>query len=223
MSMSSTQQMAVRSHAKVRWAFLGATSLILLKPVLKRLLRPVAAHLAHRGVTANQVTITSLVGSVAVGLAAIANPSEPLCYGAIALWLMLRMGLAAIDGTLAIDFGQKSRLGGILNEAGDVASDVALILPFAFVPPFGPGEIVLVIIFAIVSEVAGMAGPALGGTRRTDGPMGKADRSIVFAGLGMWIACSGSLGAGAALLLPAVAFGSVVTIVNRVRFARAGV
>jgi CDP-diacylglycerol--glycerol-3-phosphate 3-phosphatidyltransferase len=168
-------------------------SLILLKPVLKRLLRPVAAHLAHRGVTANQVTITSLGGSVAVGLAAIANPSEPLCYGAIALWLMLRMCLAAIDGTLAIDFGQKSRLGGILNEAGDVASDVALILPFAFVPPFGPGEIALVIMFAIVSEVAGVAGPALGGTRRTDGPMGKADRSIVFAGLGMWIACSGSL------------------------------
>jgi hypothetical protein len=45
---------------------------------------------------------------------------------------------------------------------------------------------------------------------------------MVFAGLGMWIACQGSLCAGAALLLPALAFGSLVTILNRVRFARAG-
>ena len=48
------------------------------------------------------------------------------------------------------------------------------------------------------------------------------DMASVFAGLGMWIACRGFLGAGAALLLPALAVGSLVTILNRVRFARAG-
>jgi CDP-diacylglycerol--glycerol-3-phosphate 3-phosphatidyltransferase len=46
------------------------------------------------------------------------------------------MARATIDGTLAIDFGRKSRLGGILNEVGDVVSDVVLLVPLAFVAPF---------------------------------------------------------------------------------------
>ena len=46
------------------------------------------------------------------------------------------MALNAIDGMLAREFNQKSRLGGYLNEITDVVSDAALYLPFAFVAPF---------------------------------------------------------------------------------------
>jgi CDP-diacylglycerol--glycerol-3-phosphate 3-phosphatidyltransferase len=42
------------------------------------------------------------------------------------LWVPVRTACAAIDGTRAIDFEQKSRLGGVLNEVGDIVSDVAL-------------------------------------------------------------------------------------------------
>jgi len=84
------------------------------------------------------------------------------------------MGCATIDGTLAIDFGQKSRLGGVLNEVGDVVSDVVLFLPLASVVPFSASSVGTVVVLAISSEVAGMLGPALGGSRRVDGPMGKA-------------------------------------------------
>ena len=46
------------------------------------------------------------------------------------------MALNAIDGMLAREFGQKSALGGYLNEIGDVVSDAALYAPFALVAPF---------------------------------------------------------------------------------------
>ena len=39
------------------------------------------------------------------------------------------MALNAIDGMLAREFNQKSRLGGYLNEITDVVSDAALYLP----------------------------------------------------------------------------------------------
>jgi CDP-diacylglycerol--glycerol-3-phosphate 3-phosphatidyltransferase len=81
---------------------------------------------------------------------------------------------AAIDGTLAIEFGQKSRLGGI-NEAGDVVSDIALFSPFALVPPF---SITLLICLACMSEPAGIAGALFGSARRLERPLGKSDRAI---------------------------------------------
>ena len=55
------------------------------------------------------------------------------------------MALNAIDGMLAREHGQKSALGGVLNELSDVISDAALYLPFAFVPGFSPALVVLVV------------------------------------------------------------------------------
>jgi CDP-diacylglycerol---glycerol-3-phosphate 3-phosphatidyltransferase len=102
-----------------------------------------------------------------------------------------------------------------------VLSDAALIWPFAFVPPFEPEEIAVVIALAVLSELAGIAGPVLGASRRTDGPFGKTDRSLAFGVLGIWIAAGGTLPAQVAVLLLAFALLSVVTIGNRLRFAAA--
>lgn len=44
------------------------------------------------------------------------------------------MALNAIDGMLAREFNQQSTLGAILNEVGDIISDAALYLAFAFCP-----------------------------------------------------------------------------------------
>ena len=103
----------------------------------------------------------------------------------IPLWLFLRMALNAIDGMLAREFGQKSRLGAYLNELGDVVSDAALYLPFALLPPFAALWIGIVIVLAVISEFAGVLGPAVGASRRYDGPMGKSDRAFVFGALGL--------------------------------------
>jgi CDP-diacylglycerol--glycerol-3-phosphate 3-phosphatidyltransferase len=167
------------------------------------------------------VTVSSLFGSLAIGAVLSIFGEHSILFGLLPAWLMARMAFATIDGTLAVDFGQRSQLGGILNEVGDILSDIALFLPLAFVAPFPAGSVTLVIALTVLSEIAGIAGPILGGSRRLDGPFGKADRSIALGAIGAWLACFGSLPSGAAVLLPIFAILLLVTIVNRLRFAAA--
>lgn len=211
--------MGVPRGSGPRCAFLAATSLTLLKSLLRRAVRPVAGRLYEAGVTANQVTSTSLVGSVLVGALLCRFADHSSSFAILPAWLVARTAFAAIDGTLAVEFGQKSRLGGVLNEVGDVVSDIALFLPLAFVPPFSGASIALVVCFAAMSEFVGMAGTMLSGTRRLEGPLGKVDRSIVLALVAIAIAACGRLPEGARFVVPALCLGLVVTIWNRLRFA----
>lgn len=94
--------------------------------------------------------------------------------------LFLRMVLNAIDGMLAREHGMKSSLGAILNELGDVLSDIALYLPLALVRGLASEWIVIVVLLAVVSEMSGVIAVQIGATRRYDGPMGKSDRAFVF-------------------------------------------
>ena len=61
----------------------------------------------------------------------------------------------------------------------------------------------------------------MGGDRRLEGPLGKADRSIVLAILGAIIAAYDGLPHAMLLLAPLLCAGSAITIWNRVRFALA--
>ncbi len=88
------------------------------------------------------------------------------------------MGLNAIDGMLAREFGQKSRLGAVLNELGDVLSDIALYLPLALLPEVRDWPVIAFVIAAIVAEFAGVLALQVGSERRYDGPMGKSDRAF---------------------------------------------
>lgn len=97
-----------------------------LKPRFQDLLRPVVAPLPRLGVTANVVTVAAACGSLLVGaLTAWLAEWRPI-FLLMPAWLLVRMALNAIDGMLAREFGQKSVLGGYLNEMGDVVSDTAL-------------------------------------------------------------------------------------------------
>jgi len=207
------------SRAGPRYAFLAATSLTPLKPLLRRALRPVASRLYEAGVAANQVTSTSIFGSVLVGALLCRFADQPSLFTILPAWLVARTALAAVDGTLATEFGQKSRLGGILSESGDVVSDFALFLPLALVSPFSAASITALIFLAAMSEFVGMAGTMLSGARRLEGPLGKVDRSIVLAHVAIAIAACGRLPEGAWFVVPALCLGRVVTIWNRLRFA----
>ncbi|MGR8935422.1 MAG: CDP-alcohol phosphatidyltransferase family protein [Gammaproteobacteria bacterium] len=192
-------------------------SIYQLKPRFQQLLRPAAAALYQRGATANQVTLAACAISLAVG-ALLCLPGIPrAAFIALPLWMFLRMALNAIDGMLAREFGQQSPLGAYLNELTDVISDAALYLPFAFVAPFSPFWIALLIVLAILSEFAGAYGLALGVSRRYDGPLGKSDRAFVFGALGLAVAFSETLPAWLAGLVPLLAAGTALTVANRVR------
>ena len=156
-----------------------------LKPKFQNLLRPLVIKLEQRGVTANQVTLTACAISVILGLILTALSGYHWLFILIPIWLFVRMALNAIDGMLAREFNQKSRLGGYLNEITDVVSDAALYLPFAFVHPFDALQIGLIIWLSALTEFCGVLGQVQGKTRRYDGPLGKSDRAFLFGVLGL--------------------------------------
>ena len=156
-------------------------TLYALKPRFQALLRPFVARLAFAGVTANQITIAAGVASVTLG-AVLAI--EHRGWIALPIFFFVRMALNAIDGMLAREHGQQSKLGAVLNELMDVISDAALTLPFATLPGWNPLLVAAGILFAALTEIAGM-----GAIRRYDGPFGKSDRALALGVLGAWLAC----------------------------------
>jgi CDP-diacylglycerol---glycerol-3-phosphate 3-phosphatidyltransferase len=187
------------------------------KPAFQLLLQPHVGRLARAGVTANQVTLAAVIGSIAVaGIVAWAWPTRwPFLL--IPVWLFARMTLNAMDGMLAHDHGQKSALGAYLNEICDVASDAALYAPFALFAAFGGFWIGAVIVLSALTELAGVLGPAVGGTRRYDGPMGKSDRALVFGALGLWAGFGGPFPSWTVAIMVVLALLLALTVINRVR------
>lgn len=192
-------------------------SIYQLKPAFQNLLRPGVKRLYDRGVTANQVTLFAAVVSVLLGTLLLALPQHTWLFALIPLWMILRMALNAVDGMLAREFGQQSRLGAYLNELCDLIADSALFLPFALLPGVSPLLVVLLVLLALISEYAGVLGPMVGASRRYDGPMGKSDRAFCFGVLGAGVA-SGLLPAAWLNGLLAVILALLLyTLYNRVR------
>ena len=131
-------------------------SIYALKPKFQNLLRPLVRKLFARGVTANQVTLCACAISIVLGIALALAPTHAPLFMLLPLWFFLRMALNAMDGMLAREFGQKSALGGYLNETTDVIADAALYLPFAFVAPFGALSVGVFIYLAALSEFCGV-------------------------------------------------------------------
>ncbi len=159
-----------------------------LKPRFQALLRPIVKRFADKGYTPNQVTWAALLLSIVAGglIAVTAGARWTLIL--IPLVLFLRMALNAIDGILAKEYQMQSDGGAILNEMSDVVSDVALYLPFALIPGVSVTWVVLLVITAIFTEMAGVLGWAVKQDRRYDGPMGKSDRAFVMGVIALLLA-----------------------------------
>lgn len=192
-----------------------------IKPAFQNLLRPLTRALAGAGVTANQVTLAAAVLSGAVGASIALCPMARWPLLVLPGFLFVRMALNAIDGMLAREHGQKSRLGAVLNEIGDVMADSALYLPLGLVPGFSAWLIMLITLLAVISEMTGVVAIQIGAARRYDGPMGKSDRAFVFGLLALLL----GLGVPTGLWLDYVQAGLLVllalTILNRARRALA--
>ena len=216
MGGGSTQAGVLFETHKISRSALKVT-LYELKPRFQALLRPLATWFAASGVTANAVTLAAAAGSVVLGLALSLAPERRALFLLMPVWLLIRMALNAIDGMLAREFDQKTRLGAYLNELCDVVSDAALTLPFAAIAPFRPAEVVLAVLLALIAEYAGVMGPLAGAERRYDGPLGKSDRAFVFAALGLWVGLALPLPDAAHWLMPFICILLAATIWNRVR------
>lgn len=192
-----------------------------LKPKFQNLLRPIVGGLARGGVTANQVTILACLLSILTGVLLYCWPSARWALLLVPVVLFLRMALNAIDGMLAREHGQRSRLGAVLNELTDVSSDAALYLPFAVVPGIDPRLVIAAVVLAIIGEMTGVVAIQIGAERRYDGPMGKSDRAFGFGLLALLLAVGLSPGWWSTALLGLIVLLGIVTILNRSRRALA--
>lgn len=190
-----------------------------IKPGFQALLRPLVRKLASMGVTANQVTLMAALGSMITGSVLVLLVDIPQLFLLIPVWMLIRMALNAVDGMLAREFGQQSKLGAYLNEVSDLVSDAALYMPFALIAPFNIHGMALIVFLALISEFVGVLGLTVGASRRYDGPMGKSDRAFVFGALGLWAGVSGALPGWVHWLIPVLSLLLTVTIVNRVKRA----
>lgn len=190
-----------------------------LKPAFQDLLRPVCRALADRGITANQVTIAALVLSMLAGLSVWFSSAAFWSLILIPFVLFVRMALNAIDGMLAREHDMKSPQGAILNELGDVLSDVALYLPFIVVPGMPQALLVVGVFLSVIVEMTGVLAVSIGAERNYAGPMGKSDRAVLFGVLALLFAFGVNGGFWLLTVLGAWNVLQVYTIFNRARLA----
>ena len=190
-----------------------------LKPAFQNLLRPICTSLAKAGITANQVTVAAMLLSLVVGVLLVQLRHLQWIFFLVPIALFLRMALNAIDGMLAREHNMQSALGGILNELGDVISDVVLYAPFAVFAQISPHAVGAVVLLAVLSEMTGVVAVQIGASRRYDGPMGKSDRAFVFGLLAVILGFGVDPGWWVNAALTVVAVLIVLTIINRARNA----
>lgn len=192
-----------------------------LKPAFQSLLRPLVRWMASAGIRANGVTLLAAVLSGLVGMTLLLFPQAAWPLLMLPVFLVLRMALNAVDGMLAREHNQQSRLGALLNELGDVLSDAALYLPLALVDGLNPALVVLIVVLGVIGEMTGVLGQVLAGRRGYHGPLGKSDRAFAFGALALWAGLGGVLAPWVNWLLGGMVALSLLTIFNRARDALA--
>lgn len=190
-----------------------------IKPAFQSLLRPACGALARAGITANQVTVGAMLLSIATGIAVAVLHDERWVLFVVPVTLLARMALNAIDGMLAREHGMQSALGGLLNELGDVVSDIALYAPFGLIAGVSPVAVSATVILAVLSEMTGVVGTQIGASRRYDGPMGKSDRALGFGLLAVLLGLGLEPGTWANAFLGIMALLTAATVLNRGRAA----
>lgn len=175
-------------------------SIYQIKPKFQQLLKPILRALHKKSISANQITIAAIVLSFLIGLSFWKAESYPFLFLVVPVGLLIRMALNALDGMMARTYDQQSKLGEILNELGDVVSDVVIYFPLIL---YFQNDLYLIITFlclGIINEFTGILGKVISNERRYDGPMGKSDRAFLisllaillffqvdFSGFSMWI------------------------------------
>jgi len=155
-----------------------------LKPKFQKLLAPVLTLLHKQNITANQITIASILLSFLIGLSFWYADTNVILFLALPIGLIIRMGLNALDGMMARTYNQQSKKGEVLNELGDIISDLFIFFPLLKYEP----QLYLVVLFiclSIINEFSGILGKVISNERRYEGPMGKSDRAFVMGAYGL--------------------------------------
>lgn len=148
-----------------------------IKPAFQKLLMPLLVLLRKCGFTPNLLTVLAIVLSLGLGYVFSEASTNETFYLYVALGLLLRMMLNALDGMMARIYNLQSVSGEILNEVGDIVSDVAIFYPLLLIEELDFGLAFGFITLSIINEFSGVLAKSISGERRYDGPMGKSDRA----------------------------------------------
>ena len=149
-----------------------------LKPKFQALLQPLLQRLRSWGVSPNLLTLLGILLSLAMGIYALYG-DRTIALVLMPIVLLLRMALNALDGMMARQYNLQSKMGALLNEVGDVVSDIVLYYPLYVLFAMDQIWIMCFLLLSLLNEFAGLLGQAMGGARRYEGPMGKSDRALV--------------------------------------------
>ena len=150
-----------------------------LKSKFSDILRPTVNFMVKIGITANMVTISAFVLSVVTGLIVYYYvPKSNFALWILPVSLFIRMALNNIDGVIAREHNQKSNIGAIYNELGDILSDIVIYVPLLYVMHCNFWLIFLFTVLIIISETVGIMGVQINASRHYEGPMGKSDRAF---------------------------------------------
>ena len=149
-----------------------------LKPKFQALLQPLLQRLRNWGVSPNLLTLLGILLSLAMGIYALYG-DRTIALVLMPIVLLLRMALNALDGMMARQYNLQSKMGALLNEVGDVVSDIVLYYPLYVLFAMDQIWIMCFLLLSVLNEFAGLLGQAMGGARRYEGPMGKSDRALV--------------------------------------------
>lgn len=150
-----------------------------LKPKFQKLLNPLLNYLNKCNITPNQITIFTILFSILLGFFVFKSIEEKSYSLIVAFGMLIRMMLNALDGMMAKKFSLVSKNGEILNEIGDIISDITIYFPFIYFPNVQIELVFIFILSSVINEFCGVLSKVTKGERRYDGPMGKSDRALL--------------------------------------------
>ena len=142
-------------------------------------LAPVIDGLARRGITPDAVTLSAIPVGVAAGACILASPAVPALLLLVPILAAIRLVLNLVDGALARRTGQTHARGEFYNEVGDRLTDLAFLVPVAFVPGADQAIVLLGALGAVLASFAGLATRAAGGERIYRGILSKPGRMVL--------------------------------------------
>ncbi len=102
-----------------------------IKPLFQSLLRPTMFWLNKHHVTANHITLAALALSLLTGLL-LMLVAQPILFLLLPIVLFIRMALNALDGMMARECNQQTRLGAILMKLAMLFPILRFIYRFYF-------------------------------------------------------------------------------------------
>ena len=157
-------------------------SIYKLKPKFQKLLMPLLKLLHNFGISPNFLTFFTILFSFFIGYLLFLGIDNKIYFLFVSIGLLFRMMLNALDGMMATTYNLKSKEGEVLNEIGDVLSDIAIYFPFIYFNSLSIELIIIFISLSVINEFCGLLAKSISGIRRYDGPMGKSDRAF-FVGI----------------------------------------